>query len=48
MKKLDLRDMWEAKLKASVLRSNVQYYNEGEKATKFFVTWRSAITLIRS
>ena len=34
--KLDLRDMREAKLKASVLRSKVQYYEEGEKATTFF------------
>ena len=34
--KIDLRDTQEAKLKASVLRSKVQYYEEGEKATKFF------------
>ena len=34
--KLELREMWEAKLKASILRSKAQYYEEGEKATKFF------------
>ena len=46
--KLDLRDIREAKLKASVRRSKVQYYEEGRRQQIFFVTWRSAITLIRS
>ena len=46
--KLELRDTQEAKLKAATLRSKVQYYKEGEKATNFYVTWRNAITLIRS